>query len=69
MATKSGDYMIDKYLDDQQLYQLYEKFVLEYFKKEYTKFSPSASYIDWNTDDNVLDFLLLMKSLGRYRIT
>jgi McrBC 5-methylcytosine restriction system component len=62
MTTENGEYKMAKYLDDQQMHRLYEKFVLGYFKREYPQYSARAAYIDWNVDDGILDFLPVMKS-------
>lgn len=62
MTTENGEYKMAKYLDDQQMHRLYEKFVLGYFKREYPQYSARAAYIDWNVDDGMLDFLPVMKS-------
>jgi 5-methylcytosine-specific restriction enzyme subunit McrC len=62
MTTEDGDYKMKQFLDDQQMHRLYEKFLLGYFKKEYPQYSASASYIDWNVDNGIVDFLPAMKS-------
>ena len=51
-----------KPVDEQKMYRLYEKFILEYYRKHYTQLCPQASYIKWSTDDNVIEFLPTMKS-------
>ena len=45
------------------MYRLYEKFVLEYYKKEYPELNAKSSYIDWDIggDGNKM-FLPTMKS-------
>jgi len=62
MTTENGECKLAQFLDDQQMHRLYEKFVLEYFKKEYPQYSANAAYIDWNIDDSITDFLPTMKS-------
>ena len=44
------------------MHRLYEKFVLAYFQKEHPEFRARSAYIDWNTDDDYIDFLPQMKS-------
>ena len=63
LSTENGQYKLLQFLDDQQMYRLYEKFVLEYYKKEYPELRAKASYIDWNIggDGNKM-FLPAMKS-------
>jgi 5-methylcytosine-specific restriction enzyme subunit McrC len=63
LMSKSGKLnKLRSYIDDQQMSRLYEKFLLEYFKKHYPMFAVTASYIDWQTDDGVIDFLPQMRS-------
>lgn len=62
MAQTNGDYKLAQFLDDQEMHRLYEKFVLEYYKREYPQYSACASYIDWNLDDGVDTMLPAMKS-------
>jgi len=62
LTTESGEYKLAKYLDEQTMHRLYEKFVLGYYRREYPQFSVSASHIDWNIDDDVIDFLPQMKT-------
>ena len=62
LTTESGEYKLAKFLDNQQMHRLYEKFVRGYFRKEYPQYAASAAYIDWNVDDGVIDFLPVMKS-------
>lgn len=57
-----GEYRLAKYLDDQQMHRLYEKFVLGYFQREYPQYSACAAYIDWNVDDGDYGLLPVMKS-------
>ena len=63
LSTENGQYKLLLFLDDQQMYRLYEKFVLEYYKKEYPELNAKASYIDWDIggDGNKM-FLPAMKS-------
>lgn len=49
------------FLDDQKMCILYEKFILEYFKKHYKDFQVTASFINWRTDDGMIDFLPQMR--------
>lgn len=42
--------------------RLNEKFLLEYFRKHYSQFKVSASFIDWQTDDGMTAILPQMKS-------
>lgn len=62
LSPNSGVSKMSQFLDDQQMHRLYEKFVLSYYQKEYPQHSARASYIAWNVDDGILDFLPTMKS-------
>lgn len=48
-----GKTKIMDFLDDQQMYHLYEKFILEYYKKEYPYIKANASQIKWQLDDGM----------------
>lgn len=48
-----GKTKIMDFLDDQQMYHLYEKFILEYYKKEYPYIKTNASQIRWQLDDGM----------------
>ena len=62
LTTTEGKFFLAEYLDDRQMYRLYEKFVLCYYQKEYPELHAKAAYIDWNADDNYIEFLPQMKS-------
>lgn len=48
-----GKTKIMDFLDDQQMYHLYERFILEYYKKEYPYITTNASQIKWQLDDGI----------------
>lgn len=56
-TTRKGDVKLMKFLDDQRMSRLYEKFILNYYKKEHPQISASASQIKWQLDDDE-DWLL-----------
>lgn len=53
----NGDAKLMEFLDDQQMYRLYERFILEFYRRELPKLSASASQINWQVDDG-FDLLL-----------
>ena len=53
----SGDKKLMEFFDDQLMSALYEKFLLNYYKKEHPNIKTHAPQIDWQIDDG-LDFLL-----------
>ena len=42
--------------------RLYEKFILEYYRKEHPEIRASASQIPWDTDDDYREMLPVMQS-------
>ena len=50
------------FFDEQRMSRLYEKFILEYYRKEHPHLKASASFIDWALDDGVSDGLPTMRS-------
>lgn len=54
-------YLLD-FVDEQQMCQLYEKFILEYYKREHPYLNVSAAQIPWALDDDVREMLPAMKS-------
>jgi len=62
LSTDKGQYKMATFLDEQQMYRLYEKFVLEYYRYHYPELHVSSSEISWNVDDDVIDFLPKMKT-------
>lgn len=62
LTEETGKNKLAKYVDDQKMHRLYEKFVLEYYKKHFPDFNPAASQIDWNVNDGNIDLLPTMKS-------
>ena len=70
MTTEDGKYNMREFSDD-HMCRLFEKFVLEYYKKHHPELKPCATQIDWKIDKeqsttNILpimqsDILLTMK--------
>ena len=52
---------MSKFSDD-HMSRLYEKFILEYYKKEFPKLKVTASQIPWDLDDDESDMLPVMQS-------
>ncbi len=50
------------FLDEQRMSRLYEKFILEYYRKEHPELAADASYVGWALDDDVSDMLPAMKT-------
>ncbi len=61
-TTSSGTTLLMDFLDEQRMCLLYEKFVYEYFRKEFPQIKVHAPYIRWALDDEMSDMLPIMKS-------
>lgn len=61
-TTSDGSTKLMDFLDEQRMCRLYEKFILEYFKKEHPEVKASASQIPWDTDDGYREMLPVMQS-------
>ncbi len=48
--------------DEQRMSRLYEKFILEYYRREHPRLRAEASYINWALDDGFSNMLPAMKS-------
>jgi 5-methylcytosine-specific restriction enzyme subunit McrC len=62
LTNTSGSRKLTRYLDDQRMHRLYERFVFMYYRKHYPAFSVTAAHIPWDVDDGMIDFLPAMKS-------
>lgn len=56
-SEKVGDKKLMEFFDNQQMSSLYEKFLLNYFKKEHSNILTHAPQIDWQIDEGI-DLLL-----------
>lgn len=62
ISENEGQLKLSRYVDDQQMHVLYEKFILEYYKKHFPEFKVTQSHIAWNTDDGMIELLPRMRS-------
>lgn len=63
LQTQSdGSTKLMGFLDDQRMSRLYEKFILEYYRKEYPNLRVNASQIPWALDDDFGEMLPIMQS-------
>lgn len=62
LTTEKGGYKIASFLDERHICRLYEKFILEYYSKEFPEIKVSASQIQWALDDGVSTALPVMQS-------
>ena len=61
-SKSDGSVKMMDFLDEQRMCRLYEKFILEYYKKHYPQIRTAASQIDWALDDGIGTMLPAMQS-------
>jgi 5-methylcytosine-specific restriction enzyme subunit McrC len=61
-TNSDGSTRLMDFLDEQRMSRLYEKFILEYYRKEFPQLSVSASQIPWALDDGFGDMLPVMQT-------
>ncbi|ERK59223.1 5-methylcytosine-specific restriction enzyme subunit McrC family protein [Gemella bergeri ATCC 700627] len=61
-TTDKGEYKIATLIDEQRMSRLYEKFILEYYKKNFPELSVTSSQIPWIVDDGIRNMLPIMKT-------
>lgn len=59
--TSGGTKLMD-FLDEQRMCRLYERFILEYYRKEHPEIGASASQIPWQLDDDFSFMLPVMQT-------
>lgn len=62
MTEQDGSQKLARYIDDQRMHRLYEKFVLEYYRKHYPQFNASAAIINWDVGSGRIEYLPKMQS-------
>ena len=61
-TSSDGSTRLMDFLDEQRMCRLYEKFILEYYKKEFPMLGVNASQIPWALDDGISTMLPTMQS-------
>lgn len=61
-TSNGGKYKLSKFFDDNQMHKIYEKFILEYYRKEYPTQNVSAAQIPWWLDEESDSLLPVMQS-------
>ena len=61
-TNSDGSTRLMDFIDEQRMCRLYEKFILEYYRKEHPEVSARASQIPWQLDDGFSDMLPVMQS-------
>lgn len=62
MTKEKGAYKLASFIDEQRMHRLYEKFILEYYSKEFPALHVNASQIPWVLDDDIRTMLPIMQS-------
>ncbi len=63
LQTQSdGKEKLMDFLDEQRMHKLYERFIMEYFRKEFPQITANASHIAWQVDDGIRDMLPSMRT-------
>lgn len=57
-----GSAKLMDFFDEQRMCRLYEKFILEYYRREHKQITAKASQIPWQLDDGVSAMLPVMQS-------
>ena len=61
-TQQKGTSRLMSFVDEQRMCRLYEKFILEYYRKHYPSISANAEQIPWQLDDGMNDMLPVMQS-------
>lgn len=61
-TNSDGTTKLMDFLDEQRMCRLYEKFILEYYRREFPELHANASQIPWALDDGISDMLPIMQS-------
>lgn len=61
-TTSDGSTRLMDFLDEQRMCRLYEKFILEYYRKEHKDLTVEAQQIPWQTDDGFTAMLPVMQT-------
>lgn len=61
-TQQNGTSRLMNFLDEQHECRLYEKFILEYYRKHFPQLSANAEQIPWQIDDGEKDMLPIMQS-------
>ena len=63
LQTQSdGNIKLMDFLDESRMHNLYERFIREYYRREFPQISVSAAQIPWQLDDDMRDMLPIMQT-------
>lgn len=61
-SQADGTKKLMDFFDEQRMCRLYEKFILEYYRKHYPSIKANPSQIPWQLDDGMSDMLPVMQT-------
>lgn len=61
-STNDGQTYLMDFFDEQRMCRLYEKFILEYYRREFPQIKVASSRISWATDDGLTYMLPVLQS-------
>lgn len=61
-SQDDGTKKLMDFFDEQRMCRLYEKFILEYYRKHYPSIKANPSQIPWQLDDGISDMLPVMQT-------
>lgn len=61
-TSSDGTKRLMDFIDEKRMARLYERFILEYFRKEHPDISANASQIAWQLDDGMGEMLPIMQT-------
>lgn len=62
LSTTKGEHKVASFLNDEYMHRLFERFVLEYYKLHYRKLQVKSSQIEWDIDDDMIEYLPKMET-------
>lgn len=62
LTTEEGSCRMVSFLDEQRMSHLYEKFVLEYYRRHHPSLKAAPSQVPWNLDDDSNAYLPVMQT-------
>ena len=52
LTTEAGTHRLTTWLQDEEMFRLYQRFVLSYYQQHHPDYSPRAAYIEWDLRDD-----------------
>lgn len=62
MTEQDGSLKLARFIDDQRMHRLYEKFVLQYFRRHYPQLNASSVHVNWDVEGGPIEYLPVMKT-------